>query len=130
MTAATVMAALFFAAAPWLATKIGAPHVSGALRVLSLVLLIYGIYTPLVGALNGTRRFVHQAGLDIAAATLRTAGLVVGAYALSRARGSSLAGVEGAAWGFVYLRRRSIVAPVVSHAGFNLAQIAKALALR
>jgi len=36
----------------------------------------------------------------------------------------------GATWGFVYLRRRSIVAPVVSHAGFNLAQIAKALALR
>ena len=36
----------------------------------------------------------------------------------------------GAAWGSVFLRRRSIVAPVVSHAGFNLAQIAKALALR
>ena len=36
----------------------------------------------------------------------------------------------GATWGFVYLRRRSIVAPVVSHAGFNLAQIAKALAMR
>ena len=36
----------------------------------------------------------------------------------------------GATWGVVYLRRRSIVAPVVSHAGFNLAQIVKALALR
>ena len=36
----------------------------------------------------------------------------------------------GATWGFIYLRRRSIVAPVVSHAGFNLAQVAKALALR
>ena len=36
----------------------------------------------------------------------------------------------GATWGFVYLRRRSVVAPVVSHAGFNLAQIVKALALR
>ena len=36
----------------------------------------------------------------------------------------------GAAWGSVYLRRRSTVAPIVSHAGFNLAQIAKALALR
>ena len=31
----------------------------------------------------------------------------------------------GASWGFVYLRRRSIVAPVVSHAGFNLAQVAE-----
>ena len=39
-------------------------------------------------------------------------------------------GCLGAIWGFVYLRRRSIVAPLVSHAGFNLAQVAKALALR
>jgi membrane protease YdiL (CAAX protease family) len=36
----------------------------------------------------------------------------------------------GLLWGFVYLRRGSIVAPVVSHAGFNLAQIVKHLALR
>lgn len=36
----------------------------------------------------------------------------------------------GAFWGFVYLRRGSIIAPVVSHAGFNLAQILKHMALR
>jgi membrane protease YdiL (CAAX protease family) len=36
----------------------------------------------------------------------------------------------GALWGLVYLRRRSIIAPVVSHAGFNLAQILKHVALR
>ena len=36
----------------------------------------------------------------------------------------------GAIWGLVYLRRGSIVAPVVSHAGFNLAQIVKYVALR
>ncbi|MBA3640453.1 MAG: CPBP family intramembrane metalloprotease [Acidobacteria bacterium] len=36
----------------------------------------------------------------------------------------------GAFWGFVYLRRGSIIAPVVSHAGFNLAQVLKHLALR
>ncbi|HVL66333.1 MAG TPA: CPBP family intramembrane glutamic endopeptidase [Vicinamibacterales bacterium] len=36
----------------------------------------------------------------------------------------------GAFWGIVYLRRRSIVAPMVSHAGFNLAQIIKYVALR
>ena len=36
----------------------------------------------------------------------------------------------GAFWGFVYLRRGSIIAPVVSHAGFNLAQILKHVALR
>jgi membrane protease YdiL (CAAX protease family) len=34
-------------------------------------------------------------------------------------------GTLGAFWGVVYVRRRSIVAPMVSHAGFNLAQLAK-----
>lgn len=38
--------------------------------------------------------------------------------------------VLGAAWGALYLVRRSIVAPMVSHAGFNLAQLAKYFALR
>jgi membrane protease YdiL (CAAX protease family) len=32
-------------------------------------------------------------------------------------------------WGAVYLRRRSIAAPVVSHAGFNLVQVMQYLAL-
>ena len=35
----------------------------------------------------------------------------------------------GAFWGFLYLRRGSIIAPVVSHAGFNLAQVVKHVAL-
>lgn len=39
-------------------------------------------------------------------------------------------GALGIVWGLVYLRRRSIIAPVVSHAGFNLAQVVKAFALR
>lgn len=34
----------------------------------------------------------------------------------------------GAFWGAIYLRRRSIAAPVVSHAGFNLVQILQFLA--
>ena len=38
-------------------------------------------------------------------------------------------GVLGAFWGVVYLRRRSIAAPVVSHAGFNLVQVMQYLAL-
>ena len=39
-------------------------------------------------------------------------------------------GLLGAFWGVVYLVRRSIIAPVVSHAGFNLAQVLKFLVLR
>jgi membrane protease YdiL (CAAX protease family) len=31
----------------------------------------------------------------------------------------------GACWGVIYLARRSIVAPMVSHAGFNIAQLAR-----
>ena len=34
----------------------------------------------------------------------------------------------GAFWGMVYLRRRSVAAPVVSHAGFNVLQVAQYLA--
>jgi len=37
-------------------------------------------------------------------------------------------GVLGAFWGLVYLWRRSIVAPMVSHAGFDLLQIFQAFA--
>ena len=36
----------------------------------------------------------------------------------------------GAIWGAIYLTRRSIVAPMVSHAGFNLAQLIKYMMLR
>ena len=36
----------------------------------------------------------------------------------------------GVLWGLVYLHRRSIIAPMVSHAGFNLAQVVKAVCLK
>jgi membrane protease YdiL (CAAX protease family) len=38
-------------------------------------------------------------------------------------------GLLGVLWGLLYVVRRSIIAPMVSHAGFNLAQLAKYLAL-
>jgi stage V sporulation protein B len=98
---ATAIAVLLFVFAPAMTRVMGAPHVTGAIRILCGVVFVYGLYTPLVGALNGRRRFVHQAGLDILAATLRPLGLIAGAFALSRAHASHFAGVEGAAWGFV-----------------------------
>jgi len=36
-------------------------------------------------------------------------------------------GLLGAFWGVIYLRRRSAVAPMVSHAGFDLLQIVQFL---
>ena len=38
-------------------------------------------------------------------------------------------GTLGAAWGLVYYARRSIVAPMISHAGFNLGQLVKYVTL-
>jgi membrane protease YdiL (CAAX protease family) len=38
-------------------------------------------------------------------------------------------GLLGAFWGVVYLRRRSVVAPMVSHAGFDLLQIVQFLVI-
>ena len=36
-------------------------------------------------------------------------------------------GILGAFWGVVYVRRRSVIAPVVSHSGFNLLQLTQFL---
>lgn len=96
---ALVIAALTFALAPAVAAALGAPHLTLSLRVLSAVLLVYGLYAPLVGALNGQRRLLQQAGFDIFSATVRTLGLVAGA--LLWARGSSTRGAEGACFGFL-----------------------------
>jgi stage V sporulation protein B len=101
VVAALLLAVFFFVLAPVIGNAIGAPHIVPALRILSAVMLAYGIYAPLVGALNGRRRFLHQAGFDIVAGTLRTLGLIGGAYVAVRATGSRLAGVDGAMWGFV-----------------------------
>ena len=39
-------------------------------------------------------------------------------------------GTLGAIWGTIYLMRGSVIAPMVSHAGFDLAQLVKYMALR
>jgi membrane protease YdiL (CAAX protease family) len=39
-------------------------------------------------------------------------------------------GLLGAAWGVLYLLRRSAVAPIVSHAGYNAAQVLQAVAVQ
>ncbi len=87
------------------ANWMGAPHITLTLQLLSAVMVLYGLYAPLVGALNGYRRFVAQAGLDALAATLRTIGLIGCAYWFSHRAASvtesAIGGVEGAVLGFV-----------------------------
>jgi stage V sporulation protein B len=94
---APCFAALFFALAPVAASFEHAPHILRPLRIFSGILFVYALYTPLVGALNGNRRFLAQAGLDFTFASLRTIGLLGGAYALGR----YLDGATGAAIGLV-----------------------------
>lgn len=107
---AFLFGAVFLALAEPIAHWMGAPHIALTLQLLAGVMVLYGLYAPLVGALNGFRRFVPQAGLDALAATLRTIGLIGCAYWFSRraaaavAAGSAeplLGGVEGAVLGFV-----------------------------
>ena len=63
-----------------------------------------------------------------------TVGIVVGSIAfgaghLVQGYDAALAtGVLGVFWGLVYLRRRSVIAPIVSHSGFNLLELLQYLA--
>jgi stage V sporulation protein B len=92
------LAVLFAIFAPQLAELAGAGHVETPLRILSAVLAIYAVYTPLIGVANGQKRFLLQAGFDVMSATLRTLGLVLGAVV---ARGMLASGPAGSAGGFV-----------------------------
>jgi len=62
-----------------------------------------------------------------------TVGVVVtsvafgGGHLLQGVDAAIATGLLGAFWGVVYLRRRSMIAPMVSHAGFDLLQIAQFL---
>jgi stage V sporulation protein B len=94
---ALVLASGFYLLSPFIANWAGAPHVVGPLRVMSGAMFLYALYAPLIGALNGQKRFLFQAGFDVLAATLRTTGLVLGAWLLARPGHE----VEGAASGFV-----------------------------
>lgn len=90
----------FFVFAPQLARVLHAEHLTTAFRILAGVVSLYGVYAPLVGVLNGTRRFVAQAALDSTFATLRTLGLAAGAFYFGR-HGRTFDAVEGSLLGFV-----------------------------
>lgn len=115
------------AAAPWLHTVEHNPlqdlmRTPGkALMFAGLVVVAGGIREELQRAFL-LRRFERSlGGVKV--------GLVVGSLAFGA--GHFMQGVDaviatallGAFWGVVYLRRRSVVAPMVSHSGFDLLQV-------
>jgi stage V sporulation protein B len=95
---ALVVGGLFAAAAPAIASFEHATYVTVPLLAMAGVVTMYGLYAPLIGALNGTARFGKQAALDVTFAVLRTVGLL-GVGWLFVQRGMS--GVLGATIGFV-----------------------------
>jgi len=96
---ALAVSTIFAATAGLVADAIEAPHLATPLRLTAAVVLCYGVYAPLVGALNGKRRFVDQAGLDIFYGLSRAVLLVAGAWLFLRV--FHLDGILGAAAGFV-----------------------------
>jgi len=89
---AMIVSSVFALSAGWIADFEAAPQIANPLRVVAGVTLFYGIYAPLVGSLNGRRRFLAQAGLDTGYGALRTIAMAVGAL---------LFGVMGSIVGFV-----------------------------
>lgn len=79
------------------AEELSAPHITQALRVGACVVLMYGVYAPLVGSLNGRRRFLDQAGLDIGYGAIRLFAMICGVSVFLAMRAD---GVLGAMAGF------------------------------
>jgi membrane protease YdiL (CAAX protease family) len=74
------------------------------------------------------RRFEQYLGGGVVGLVIFS--LLFGLGHLEQGRDVALAtAVLGAFWGAVFLRRRSIVGPMVGHAGFNLAQVVKFLTM-
>ncbi len=96
----------FAAMVPLIVAHQRAPHLAPPLYAFAVVLAAYGLYAPLVGGLNGTRRFARQAMLDAGFSTTRTVLICVVGYLFARDAFSSSpvsgggAGALGAALGF------------------------------
>jgi stage V sporulation protein B len=96
---AMVVAGAVALAAPLYAGFEHAQDVTAPLLVLAGVALLYGLYAPLIGYLNGSNRFGRQALLDVTFATLRTIGLVGFGYEFVK---HGLSGVLGTTVGWVW----------------------------
>ncbi|MEM9189501.1 MAG: polysaccharide biosynthesis C-terminal domain-containing protein [Myxococcota bacterium] len=107
----TALALAVFLFAPQIGERLlRDPTVTPLLRTIAAVIFCYALYGALVGALNGRRRFLHQAGLDATFSTFRTGGILAGA-AIGVSIGSAF-GPYGAITGF------SIAASLIVIAAF------------
>lgn len=90
---AMAVSLVFALVAGTIADKVNIPHLSTPLRLTAAVVLLYGMYAPLVGNLNGRRRFVTQAALDTGYGALRIVAMALGGILFLRAGASGVLGV-------------------------------------
>lgn len=111
---AVVTALGFLALAGPIADAVEAEHVTTPMRIGAGVVFLYGLYAPLVGSLNGQRRFLEQAALDTGYGVMRLFTMVMGALLFVKLAPSPEVaesnGVIGAVVGFV--AAASIIVPV------------------
>jgi membrane protease YdiL (CAAX protease family) len=121
------------AMAPWLHTVPRNPlqdlvRTPGDAAVFAVVLIVAGGIREEVQRAFLLRRFDRWLGgarFGVVASSL----LFGAGHYVQGADAAIATAVLGAFWAVVYLRRRSIAAPVVSHAGFNLVQVLQFLTL-
>jgi len=117
--------------APWLRTEeknplqdlLTTPH---GVAIMSVVLVVAGGIREEVQRAFLLRRFEQWLGGPVVGVVVASVGFGAG-HIIQGVDVAIVTGLLGMFWAVVYLRRRSIVAPVVSHSGFNLLQLAQFL---
>lgn len=117
--------------APWLRTEEKNPlqdllTTPRGAAVMAVVLVVAGGIREEVQRAFLLRRFEHWLGGPLVGVVV--ASILFGAgHIIQGVDVAIVTGLLGMFWAVVYLRRRSIVAPMVSHSGFNLLQLAQFL---
>jgi membrane protease YdiL (CAAX protease family) len=117
--------------APWLRAEeknplqdlLTTPH--GA-AIMSVVLVVAGGIREEIQRAFLLRRFEQWLGGPVVGVIVASVGFGAG-HIIQGVDVAVVTGLLGMFWAVIYLRRRSIVAPVVSHSGFNLLQLAQFL---
>jgi uncharacterized protein len=129
-----VLLSLVHLLAPWLRTVPDNPleqlATAGTLQAIVLAgvaIVAGGVREELQRAFVLVRFEQHLGGPIVGVLVVSTAfGLL---HALQGADAVLVTGMLGAFWAVLYLRRRSVIAPLVSHAGFNALQILRVVTL-
>jgi len=117
--------------APWLRTEDKNPlqdllATPRGAAVMAVVLVVAGGIREEVQRAFLLRRFEQWLGGPVVGVIVASIGFGAG-HIIQGADVAVVTGLLGMFWAVIYLRRRSIVGPVVSHSGFNLLQLAQFL---